>query len=287
MSHREVVVVAVDINPLAWAEATSPNDLTFKDLLDQLFAYLSQMILCDVFQVAPIIAYNQHGAEWLFPDAGNADQVISGRLQATNNDEVDSYCKTIVENLEKYASECAATEYHGGDGVRLDIALSLALCHLNKYPKDTQKRIIVLTRSSDSTTHFESTMNAIFAAHRIGAVIDSVMIGTPSQYFEMESKESLFLNQAALLTNGFSITIKERAKCLMQYLLTIPPLPIREFIDMKRVKAVDYTTPAVDNPKHMIDVGYMCPICLSVFEGRDGGKKAIRKCTVCGVKERL
>jgi hypothetical protein len=74
-------------------------------------------------------------------------------------------------------------------------------------------------------------MNAVFAAHRINVVVDSVLISV---------KMSLFLNQAAILTNGFSITLMTRPKCLMQYLLTITPLSGRKYIVMTKVKAIDY-----------------------------------------------
>jgi transcription initiation factor TFIIH subunit 3 len=271
---REVVVFLVDANPVEWAHVNPQQDITFPEFLDQLFAYLSQMILCDVFQLAPVVAYNQFGARWLFPAPERVDSLISGRLQATNTDEVLDYCRRLLDGLRRFAAECARVPSPRDTGVRLDVALSFALSHLNKYPADANKRIMVLTRSPDPVANFESTMNAVFAAHRIRVVIDSILI---------KVRSSLFLNQAAILTNGFSIALQTRPKCLIQYLLTIPPLCIRHLIVLKKVKAIDYKTPAV-NTKNMIDIGLMCPVCLSVFEKTE---KPMFRCTVCGTRQQI
>ena len=267
-ADREVVLLALDMNPILWTEPAGENDITIKEFLDQIFAFLSQMILTDVFQVAPIIAYNQNGARFLFPDPDKARDVISGRLQATNVGEIQAYCETVIENLQGVLAE-DVTSSRDSSGVRLDVALSLALCHLNQYPADVKKRIIVLAKSPDATAYFESTMNALFAAHRIGVVIDSLMIKLDSH---------LFLNQAALLTGGFSMAVKKRQKCLIQYLLSIPPLPVRDLIVMEKVQALESRTPAVNEPHRMIAMGLMCPVCLSVFEDTNASKF---RCSVC------
>jgi hypothetical protein len=115
-------------------------------------------------------------------------------------------------------------------------------------------------------------MNAILAAHRIGVVIDSVLIGV---------KSSLFLSQAAIVTQGFSIGLGIRQRCMIQYLLSIPPLPIRELIVVRRAAAVDYKTPAVNTGK-LIDFGLMCPVCLSVYEKTE---HSLSRCQICGARE--
>ena len=239
------------------------------------------MILSDVFQLAPVIAYNQCGVHWLFPSPDRAELLIKGSLQATNTDEILSYCQSINQNLCDFAKQCANVDQTTND-VRLDVAISTALCHLNRYSSEYLKRILVITPSKDtfddksndrnkeSEANFESTMNSIFAAHRINVTIDSILINVP---------ESLFLNQASILTNGFSTSIcnMTRIQYLLQYLLSIPPLPIRNLIVLKKVKAIDYKTPAV-NTNNLIDQGIMCPVCLSVFEKTD---KPINICSVC------
>jgi hypothetical protein len=270
--EREVVLILMDVNPVAWTKSKGPKDLSFPEFLDQLFAYLTQMILSDVFQVAPMVAYSQKGAKWLYPTGNKVEPVIDGKLQATNADEVKVYFQEVLGALGDYASETVHSTEPSSSGVRLDAALSLALCHLNRYKPQTRKRILILSRSEDPVTNFESTMNAILAAHRLGVTIDSVLISVPS---------SLFLNQAAILTNGFSISLITRPRCLMMYLLSIPSLPIRDMVALKRIPVVDYKTPAVNTGK-LIDTGLMCPICLSVYEQTD---KPLSRCRVCGARE--
>lgn len=274
-NSHEIVLFLIDTNPIAW-NILEKNGVSFHTVISQVYSYLSQMILSDVFQLAPLIAYNQCGVHWLFPTPEDAELLIKGSLQATNTDEIISYCKSINQNLCYFAQKCAEIEQTTND-VRLDVAISTALCHLNKYPSEYLKRIIVITPSKDSEANFESTMNAIFAAHRIKVTIDSILI---------DRQDSLFLNQASILTGGFSISISQttnRIKYLLQYLLSIPPLPIRDLIVLKKVKAIDYKTPAV-NTKKLIDQGIMCPVCLSVFEKTD---RPINKCIVCNSKQQL
>ncbi|KAH0793810.1 RNA polymerase II transcription factor B subunit 4 [Histomonas meleagridis] len=268
MNQREVALFLLDTNPIAWKKLEAQGELSFSMCLDQLFAYFNQMILTDIFQIAPVLAYNQAGTEWVAPGPERTEALIRGELQATNSDEIFLYCKEIVSNISGFARQCALNPPEENHGVRLDIALSRALCLLNKFPSEVKKRIIVITPSCDSQSHFESTINAIFAAHRIGVVIDSLII---------KSKESLFLNQAALITNGFSLAIEFRTKLLTQYLLSIPPLPVRNLIMLKKVQNINYKTPA-ENTGNMIDVGLMCPVCLSVFEKTEN---KLRTCPVC------
>lgn len=266
---REIVLFLIDANPIAWGT----KNISFTEAISQLFSYLSQMILSDVFQLAPVLAYNQCGVSWLFPSPDEAPLLIKGSLQATNPAEILSYCKTIAQKLAEFSRKCTTIEQNRND-VRLDVAISTAICHLNRYPPDFLKRILVLTPSNDSKSNFESTMNSIYAAHRINITIDSILI---------DVSDSLFLNQAAIITNGFSITIKNRVQYLLQYLLSIPPLPIRNLIVLKEVKAENYTTPAV-NTKDLINQGIMCPVCLSVFEQKN---EKIRICEVCKSREQI
>lgn len=270
-NDREVAVFLIDTNPVEWMKFNGPKDLTSRDFLDQFFGYLNQMILSNILQLSPIVAYNQYGAKWIYPTPDITSEIISGKRQATNPDDVNNYFRLIVNNLADYANECAGKEVK--QGVRLDAALSLALCHLNHYDAK-YKRIVVLTVSEDPVGRFEPTMNTIFAAHRIEVVIDSILI---------KVEKSLFLNQAAIFTKGFSIALKHRPRFLMQYLLTIPPLLVRKHVQINKVQSIDYQTPAI-NTKNLIDCGLMCPICLSVFEKTD---KSLAWCTVCGSRAQI
>ena len=273
MSDREIVLFLIDTNPIAWNKLESEFSVSFSSVMSQIYSYLMQMVLSDVFQLPPLLAYNQCGVKWLFPSPDQATALISGNLQATNTGEIVSYCRAINNCLSAFANECAEKEQKVND-VRLDVAISTALCHLNKYPSNYLKRIIVITPSNDSESCFESTMNSIFTAHRINVTIDSLLLNV---------KDSLFLNQAAILTGGFSLSIQKRLPYIFQYLLALPPLPIRGLIELKKVQARNYTAPAV-NTKKLIDQGLMCPVCLSVYEKDD---KPLNKCQVCNMNQQF
>lgn len=274
-NKREVVAFLIDTNPIAWKKLADRGDLSFKEFLDELFSYFTQMILTDIFQAPPILAYNQLGCEWLFPAPENTKSLVNGDIQLTNSDEVFVYYNVVIENLTKFSEKTAQMKMKSGTGVRLDLVFSKALCLLNKFPNEMPKRIFTISVSEDSQENFESTINAIFAAHRIGVVIDSFLINP--------AKDSLFLNQAALITGGFSLSIKFRIKLLAQYLLSIPPLPIRDLVALKKVQNINYKTPA-ENTQNMIDVGLLCPVCLSVFEKTEN---RLRICPICKTRSLL
>lgn len=274
-NKREIVVFAIDTNPIAWKKLADNGDVTFQEFLDELFAYIEQMILTDIFQAPPILAYNQLGCEWLFPAPKDAKSFVNNEIQLTNSEEVYAYCREVVENLTEFTEKMAQMSLSGDVGVRQDLVFSKALCLLNKFPPEIPKRIFTISVSEDSQEHFESTINAIFAAHRIGVVIDSFLIKV--------DKDSLFLNQAALITGGFTLSIKFRTKLIAQYLLSIPPIPIRNMFSLKKVQNINYKTPA-ENTQKMIDVGLLCPVCLSVFEKTEN---RLRICPVCKTRSLL
>ena len=228
--------------------------------MQQLFVYLKQMILSDQILPPAIIAYNQCKAEYLYPDPSLAEKVMEESYQPTNTEQINKYFDSILENLREFTKSCASLPQF--PSTRVDVALSLALCHLNGYTNPSNlRRILVFSLSEDKGSQYD---NILFTAKRIGATIDS---------FFLNSNTMCFLQQAADMTNGFSKFLNN-PQYLIQYLLSLPPLTVRHLISLPSNPSMKYFAPSVDT-KQMISYGYLCPTCLSVFE------TVMTRCPVC------
>jgi transcription initiation factor TFIIH subunit 3 len=114
-------------------------------------------------------------------------------------------------------------------------------------------------------------MNAIFAAQASGVALDALVLG-PS--------DSAFLQQAAHLTGGLYMRATEAAG-MLEYLLGAfsADTATREALSItSSSQAVDYRASCFCH-KQIIDTGYICSVCLSIF--CKANMKAV-KCLTCG-----
>ena len=254
---RETLCLLIDVNPIAWSKM---KDLTIHDFMQQLFVYLKQMILSDQILPPSVIAYNQCKAEYLYPSPVMAEKVMDESFQPTNTEQINQYFDSLLQNLKEFNQSCASLPRF--QTTRVDVALSLALCHLNGFTNQTTpKRILVFSVSEDRGSQYD---NILFTAKRVQVTIDSLFLNPNTM---------CFLKQAADMTNGFSKYLTH-PRYLIQYLLALPPLTVRHLIALPSNPSMNYFAPSVDTG-NMISYGYLCPTCLSIFE------KPVRMCPVC------
>lgn len=155
MFQKETLVILLDVNPIEM------ESLPFETFLNHIFSFIHQMVITDCFQPPAFIVFNQTGAETLFPQPENVQTLISGRIQASNEQEISDYIHNILDHFLKFTSQTQSTEpFHS---VRLDMAISKALCLLNLIEeKEMLKRILVLSASDHTDLPFEHTMNTVF-----------------------------------------------------------------------------------------------------------------------------
>lgn len=283
--ERELLTILMDVNPIEWR---SMQTLNFNAFLNQLFLYLKQLILADTILPPAIIAFNQGGARLLYPTEQYADKVHQDLIQATNENEINQYFYGIATSLKEFTSEeldrySDESSPNPSFSSRLDEALSIALCHINAHHnQNIKKRILVLSVSQDGPTQFEAAMNCLFAANRLHAVIDTIVL--KKHYKKQDGHnvilpKSRYLSQAASLTGGF-IKIVQRPELLVQYLLSLPDLTIRDYIQLPAMDPVDFIAPEVRNG-NLISKGFICPTCLSIVETWDRGA-----CPACQTRQK-
>ena len=148
-------------------------------------------------------------------------------------------------------------------------ALTKALCYVNRItttpvsvkgaqavPPQVDPRILILSVSPDQSTSYISIMNSIFSAQKLKVTIDACQI---------YGGETVFLQQAAHLTGG-SYLLPERRDALLQYLTMafLPPPSIRKILAVPTLDRIDFRAACFCH-KNIVDIGYVCSVCLSIF----------------------
>ncbi|KAG0145160.1 hypothetical protein CROQUDRAFT_64141 [Cronartium quercuum f. sp. fusiforme G11] len=142
-------------------------------------------------------------------------------------------------------------------------ALARALCHINQLGKDDDKkkdplkpRILIISISPDSPGQYIPMMNCIFSAQKASIPIDVCKI---------TGEDAVFLQQAAHLTNGVYYRL-EKPKAMIQYLTMtfLPGVTARKFLNLPQQEEVDLRAACFCH-RTIIDIGYVCSVCLSIF----------------------
>lgn len=139
-----------------------------------------------------------------------------------------------------------------------------------------QARILLLSvsPSSDLAKQYIPIMNTIFACQRLTIPIDICQISLPGS----TSNSTVFLQQACDATKGIYIPITAPS-ALLQYLLMafLPSPSSRAQLVLPTRIDVDFRAACFCH-RRVVDIGFVCSICLSIFcsvpEGGD--------CLVCG-----
>ncbi|KAH8907250.1 transcription factor Tfb4 [Coniochaeta sp. PMI_546] len=159
-------------------------------------------------------------------------------------------------------------------------------------------RILVISVSDSAPEQYIPTMNAVFAASHAGIPIDTL---------NLRGENASFLQQAAFITRGAFVRAVDNPQGLLMYLMfglgsargtgKDPPSgagnekgkPFRKGKGQEMAAGDMLVAPAADSVdfraacfchRRVIDIGFVCSICLSIFcEVPEGGE-----CLTCGTK---
>ncbi|KOS22284.1 RNA polymerase II transcription factor B subunit 4 [Escovopsis weberi] len=181
---------------------------------------------------------------------------------------------------------------------QLSGALTLALCHINKATQSLSSssavagggiseaaavaatstaaspklkgRIVVVSVSDSEPSQYIPIMNAVFAAAHAQVAIDTVAL----------AGEPTFLQQACFNTNGIFLKASD-PQGLLTYLMfgLIPDTEARQSLVSPAHDTVDFRTACFCHGK-VIDTGFVCSICLSIFCSIPPDSD----CLICGTK---
>ncbi|CED85567.1 RNA polymerase II transcription initiation/nucleotide excision repair factor TFIIH, subunit TFB4 [Phaffia rhodozyma] len=130
-------------------------------------------------------------------------------------------------------------------------------------------RILVVSASEEESSGYVSLMNCIFSAQKARIMIDVCKV---------TGSDAIFLQQAAHLTGGIYLRTPKRT-ALLQYLMMtfLPSRPLRQHLLLPSQERVDFRAACFCH-KTIVDVGYVCSVCLSIF------CKPIPVCSTCKTK---
>ncbi|KAF5398046.1 General transcription factor IIH subunit 3 [Paragonimus heterotremus] len=142
-------------------------------------------------------------------------------------------------------------------------------------------RILVIKAADDNPSQYLSLMNAVFTAQKLHVPIDTCVlplfrpsepsIALDGNTYNKQIRHSSLFHQATDLTGGIYLHIPGR-KGLLQYLLSVflPSPALRPKLLLPDIRSSDLN-PGVDFRaacfchRRLIDIGYVCSVCLSVF----------------------
>ncbi|KAK4115722.1 transcription factor Tfb4 [Canariomyces notabilis] len=298
--------IIIDTNPRAWAALADVLPVS-KAIANILIFVNTHLAFGNSNQVA-LIASHTNRAVWLYPappkqpspTSGDVDMKDAGSgTPAAASSSANKYPKfsqietSLLSSLRALMNDTTATDL-STTTTQMSGALTLALAHINKtalsfttspaaagatttHPMTAtgitttgstgglaglHARILVLSVSDSSPAQYIPTMNAVFAAAHARIAIDTLSLrGRPT-----------FLEQASFITQGTFIRAAE-PRGLLQYLI------VAELLVTPSADAVDFRAACFCH-RNVIDTGFVCSICLSIFcEVPEGAE-----CLTCGTK---
>ncbi|PBK74556.1 Tfb4-domain-containing protein [Armillaria solidipes] len=269
-SHLSVVV---DLSPTQWhlsGHSSNAYPLALNSFLSQLLVFLNAHLASKHENTLAVFGAFPGKSVMLY---SSIDQESDTTMQMDSNSYlafkvVDS---VIVRKIRDELDALMDNEEEAPCG--LVGALTKALCYVNRVAlastissdntsqpleatSPTDPRILILSVSPDLTTSYIPIMNAIFSAQKLKVAVDACQIyGT----------DSVFLQQAAHLTGGSYISL-ERRDALLQYLIMsfLSPPSIRKVLSVPTQDRVDFRAACFCH-KNIIDIGFVCSVCLSIF----------------------
>jgi transcription initiation factor TFIIH subunit 3 len=287
-----LLVVVLDTNPHAWAllAPTLPLSKAIANILVFINAHLA---VNNANQVA-VVASHSHRAVWLYPrppsnSTSTSEDVEMSDATAVKLDNANKYRPfaliedSLLTSLRELIATTTEADISTTSTTQMAGALTLALSYINKAtinysgvtsdskpaptglentetPTGLQSRIFVVSVSGDLAHQYIPIMNTTFAAQRLRIPIDILKL----------AGDTVFLQQASDATKGIYMQLRS-PQGLLQYLMMafLPDQTSRKLLVAPTQEVVDFRAACFCHRK-VVDVGYVCSICLSSKSSRYG-----------------
>ncbi|KAK9893478.1 transcription factor Tfb4 [Cystobasidium minutum MCA 4210] len=294
LAASDLLVVILDTNPFAWYACSqeSNNDgaesLAFDEALRSVLVFCNahlalrhenHLAIYSAGLKESSLLYSSvdsikgpratHGAVHLPPARDEDITHDANSYQRFRS--VDDTIASQIRRIEKQA------EYKPGmqdKSVTFASCLTKTLCYVNRISKDEslpalKARILVMSVSGEASHQYIPIMNCIFAAQKASIPIDVCKI---------YGEDAVFLQQAAHLTKASYYRL-ERRSGLLQYLMMafLPGIAVRKHLHLPTQEQIDLRAACFCHKK-IVDIGYVCSVCLSIF------CSPLPVCTTCRTK---
>ncbi|KAK9887356.1 hypothetical protein WA026_022025 [Henosepilachna vigintioctopunctata] len=253
VDESSLVVIIFDSNPGQKLLRENPHLLTH--CLDSIISFSNSHLMQKSQNKLAVMACHSRKSDFIYPGPGKPLDIrqVDGQYETFTLVE-----KTIKQNLAKHlAGESAMLNTES----LLAGAIAMALCYISRLQRTKSpaftlnSRILVVTGSSDSASQYMNYMNVFFTAQKQNVVIDVCAL---DQHLSL-------LQQGCDITGGLYLRLPQ-LQGLLQYLLWVflPEPPIRQKLVLPPPVKVDYRAACFCH-REMIDIGYVCSVCLSIF----------------------
>ncbi|KAI1337380.1 TFIIH subunit Tfb4/p34 [Xylariaceae sp. FL0016] len=311
-----LLTIIIDTNPRAWAAIS--HLLPISNAIANIMVFVNAHLAFGNDNQVAILAAHTNRAVWLYPNSPNPDACNTGDAEdvdmtgigtGTREQETAPALGTSANKFPQFAqietSILTALRATIDSTTAADLspttlisgALTMALSHIHKTslafdppktsssdpassstaPQTTSSapslhaRILILSVSDSSPAQYIPTMNAVFAASHSRIPLDTISLyGTPT-----------FLQQAAFITSGTFLSCAGNPRGLLTYLMLglLPDASAREHLITPSQELVDFRAACFCH-RNVVDTGFVCSICLSIFcEIPEGAE-----CLTCGTK---
>ncbi|GJQ75850.1 putative transcription factor Tfb4 [Trypoxylus dichotomus] len=238
VDETSLLVIILDTNPGQRILRENPHILT--QCTDSIIAFANAHLMQKAQNKLAIMACHSRISEFVFPGPGKPLDIrqVDGQYEVLASDSSPTYTESLLAG-----------------------AIAMALCYIARILRTRipgskiNSRILAVTGSGDSASQYMNYMNVFFTAQKQGVVIDVCAL---DQHLSL-------LQQGCDITNGLYLRIPQ-IQGLLQYLLWVflPEPPIRKKLVLPPPVKVDYRAACFCH-RELIDVGYVCSVCLSIF----------------------
>ncbi|KAI9103175.1 general transcription factor-like protein IIH, polypeptide 3, 34kDa [Phlyctochytrium arcticum] len=281
MSEDSVNLLAlvIDTNPFAWEAGPTP----FTSVLDNLLIFINAHLALRFDTELVVIASHDTKSLFLYPDpAGAASRPNILDKPANTYQQFYDVDHGVIRRLKELATgdDENGLEFREPRQSMLAGSISLAQSYIERIrresPNPIQSRILIVSISPDQPSQYISMMNCIFAAQRMGTKIDVARFSSPLFSESSDSSQSVFLPQASDITGGQYLDISDPSTFLHYLLYVYLPEPhMRTLMVLPTRDQVDFRAACFCH-KRVVDVGYVCSVCLSIF-----CSTSYKKCMTC------
>lgn len=250
MSH---LVVIIDCSP-----SPSVNQQKYKKWLDSIITFCNSHLMLDEKNELTVIgSYITANKLILATDVGiKPTRTIypqSGQFEKFAF--ISEIIQTGIINLIKNSRVLVSND------CLLASAIGMALCKINVLTR-LSSRILVVSCSIQAGSYasqYMNLMNSFFAAQKMNVPIDSCV------FMKDESKRGSIIEQGCDLTGGHFLNMPDISGNL-EYLLWIflPNTGVRETLLLPERRKATHRAACFCH-RNIIDVGYVCSVCLSIF----------------------
>lgn len=251
-----LLILIIDTNPFIWSKYSNTNK-SFKHVMEHLIVFINAYLACKHDNKLGVIASHYNESKFIYP---TNDVIDVGPRPANAYQQFWQVDNSLVNSLKQLVLNDTIEDKEYGYSM-ISSSLSLALCYINKILRlneleNIKPRILVLSISPDSSVQYIPIMNCIFSAQKANIPIDVC---------KLFDEETIFLQQATHITNGVFQSVED-SSMLLQYLLFsfLPNRSLKSIMVLPDQEQVDLRASCFCH-KNIIDIGYVCSVCLSVF----------------------